>query len=70
MNSHYRISKDGTVIYTNSKERIHNVKGPAIIFRDGECWFYIDSIRLNSKDEWFAALTQEEKENYIWNLNE
>lgn len=47
---------------------VHNTDGPAVEFPNGIKNYYSYGIRFDSKEEWFAALTPEEKYNYIWNL--
>lgn len=55
---------DGSKEWTY-KNRLHRVDGPAVVAFGYNYW-YINGIRFHSKDEWFAALTPEQKENYIW----
>lgn len=60
------INVDGTKHWYFQGRR-HRVDGPAIEWWDGDSCFYLVDFRFNSKEEWFAALTSEQKENYIWN---
>lgn len=50
------------------KDSWHRVDGPAQIWPNGNCKYYLFGT-LFSKEEWFASLTSEQKENYIWQLN-
>ncbi len=55
--------------YVNGES--HRNDGPALIYKDVEhfMWAY-NGRELFSKEEWFECLTPEEKQNYIWNMNE
>lgn len=47
----------------------HREDGPAIIASNGDKYFFLEGLSL-SKEEWFAKLTLEQKENIIWLWNE
>lgn len=51
-----------------SCDRCHRIDGPAIEWADGTKDWYINGLCYKSKEEWFAALTSEQKYNYIWNM--
>jgi hypothetical protein len=47
---------------------LHRVDGPAIEwFNETKSW-YINGYSFSTKDEWFQALTSEQKYNYLWVL--
>lgn len=48
---------------------LHRIDGPAVKWYDGEEWYYLGGIHY-SKEYWFSLLTSEQKENYIWDINE
>lgn len=52
-------------------DKRHRIDGPAITCKKSNLnsW-YINNVEFLTKEEWFAALTPKQKENYIWNLNE
>lgn len=45
----------------------HRLDGPAHEFVDGRKHYYINGEEY-FKQDWFDALTAEQKDNYIWNL--
>jgi hypothetical protein len=48
------------VWYQNDK--LHRIDGPAIEYNDGKKYWYKNGIRFENKDNFFEALTEEEKE--------
>ncbi len=59
------------------QKHFHRIDGPAVdAFYEHSSggyhviFYYINGTRFYSKEEWFEALTPEEKQNYIWNMNE
>lgn len=56
---------DGHIIYGP----LHREDGPAIYSEDGRSQYYcLYGITYNTKEEWFAELTPEQKYNYIWKI--
>lgn len=51
------------------RARYHNIKGPSFISVTGRVDWFIDGEEFETKEDWFAALTSDQKENYIWNMN-
>lgn len=49
--------------------RLHRTDGPAVIYVGGLCNWYYDGEKL-SPQELFEKLTDEEREQAIWNINE
>lgn len=47
----------------------HRVTGPAITDQFGTKRWFINGKEFILKEEWFNALTSEQKENYMWNLH-
>lgn len=47
----------------------HRIDGPAIIEASGNKKWYLNNKRFYTVEEWLAALTPKQKENYIWNIN-
>lgn len=66
--------EDGPALITSTAKyyffcgELHRTDGPAVISITGRQDYFIDGIDFNSKEEWFAALTPEQQENYIWKL--
>lgn len=46
----------------------HRIDGPAIECLNGDFAWYIDGRFYDTQEEWFAALTPKQKDNYIWNV--
>lgn len=57
--------RDGTRFwYLNGKP--HRIDGPAAEWSSGHEEWWIDNNVFHTKEKWFAALTLEQKYNYIW----
>lgn len=48
---------------------IHREDGPAICYEDGDEVYFLYGKGFNSKEEWFEALTSEQKYKAMWNIN-
>jgi hypothetical protein len=48
----------------------HRIDGPAIEYIDGIKSWYLNGVKYKNRSEWFKALTAEQQESYLWNLNE
>lgn len=62
---------DGWTYYKNSKNELHNRKGPAIITSENTGTFYINGIELDPHD-WvrYAEITDEEKAYLLFVVDE
>ena len=50
--------------YINGK--LHRDDGPALILADGRIFWYLNDICFDKKEEWFEALTEEQKEKVLY----
>ncbi len=78
---HYLHREDGpALIHGNGVSKyfinnmLHRVSGPAIIHRHNSIiihseWFYFNK-KFTNKEDWFAALSSEDKYKYLWNMDE
>lgn len=48
---------------------LHRIDGPAMTGPSGD-FYYINNIIYPNREDWFAALTLEQKNDAIWNANE
>jgi hypothetical protein len=51
--------------YLNGKR--HRVNGPAVECSNGDKYWYLNNVYY-PQEEWFERLSEEDKENAIWNL--
>lgn len=58
----------GTLVYYEGG-KVHRKNGPAIIYHDGGKGWYWQG-RISTKEEIFEKLSDEEKEEVIWNMDE
>jgi hypothetical protein len=47
-------------------DKIHRVDGPAVITKDGELSWYLNDIYFKTKEAWFEALTESQKEKALY----
>jgi len=50
--------------YINGK--LHRDDGPTLILADGRIFWYLNDICFDKKEEWFEALTEEQKEKVLY----
>jgi hypothetical protein len=50
--------------YINGK--LHRDDGPALILADGRIFWYLNDFFFDKKEEWFEALTEEQKEKVLY----
>jgi hypothetical protein len=48
------------------KGKRHRGDGPALILADGRIFWYLNNICFDKKEEWFEALTEEQKEKVLY----
>lgn len=60
---------DLKLVHYYSNGKLHRIDGPAIT-REELNYFYLNGKRFYSLEEWFEALSEEEKEVAIFNMNE
>lgn len=48
--------------------KLHRVDGPAIEYPNGEMDWLINGIQFSSQEEWFEALSKEDKITYLFNM--
>lgn len=46
----------------------HRIDGPAIEYHNGKVEYALNGRFYQNREDWFSALTQEQKDNYIWQL--
>ena len=46
-----KVDEDGIVRYRNEKGQFYIEDGPAVIWSDGDCWYFLNDMRYN-KDDW------------------
>lgn len=49
-------------------DTFHRTDGPAIYCPNKPGRWFINGNEFSTKEQWFAELTHEQKDNYIWNL--
>lgn len=60
---------DGDIDYwLDGKE--HRIDGPALISAEGYTAFYIRGSYFYKKEDWFKALSEDEKLEALWNIEE
>ena len=51
MNSVKTIDAWGRTVFINKKGYYHREDGPAMIFEDNDCWYYLNGLKY-SKEDW------------------
>ena len=56
-----RVDEWGIIEYRNERGQLHREGGPAVIWSDRECWYFLNDMRYN-KDDWEREIVKRKLE--------